>query len=144
LARRKSGQFNIYIQAQLNKNPAMAKKTILVVEDDNDGRQAICTILEGLGYGFLSFASAKEALAGIKGKTLDLALLDIMMPEMNGYELLAEIRKMPEFAQLPVIMVTAKDEDSEILEGYQYGADYYITKPFTSKQLQYGIKLYLD
>jgi DNA-binding response OmpR family regulator len=66
-----------------------------------------------------------------------------MMPGMNGYELLAKIREMPEFANLPIIMVTAKDEDSEIIEGYNFGADYYITKPFNSKQLEYGIKIYL-
>jgi CheY-like chemotaxis protein len=120
------------------------KQTILVVEDDNDSREAIVTILESLGYSVYAYNSAKSALADIKGKRFNLALLDIMMPEMNGYELLVEIKKMDEFKDMPVIMVTAKDEDSEILEGYQYGADYYITKPFTSKQLQYGIKLYLD
>lgn len=120
------------------------KKMILVVEDDTDSRQALCTIIEGLGYASLSFPSGKEALAGIQGQKLDLALIDIMMPQMNGYEFLAELRKIPEFKDLPVIMVTAKDEDSEILEGYQYGADYYITKPYTSKQLQYGIKLYIE
>lgn len=123
---------------------ALGKKNILVVEDDNDGRQAIVVILEALGYEPLAFASAKEALAGLEGKRVDLALLDIMMPEMNGYELLQELRKMPQYAKVPVIMVTARDADNDVLEGYQYGADYYITKPFTSKQLQYGIKLYLD
>ena len=119
-------------------------KTILVVEDDIDGKQAVCTILESLGYKHLSFSSAKEALAGIKGHNIDLALLDIMMPEMNGYDLLTEMRKFPEYKALPVIMVTARDDDSDILEGYQYGADYYITKPFNAKQLQYGINLFLD
>lgn len=120
------------------------KRTLLVVEDDTDSRTAICTILEGLGYEHIAFGSAKEALAGIKGKKIDLALLDIMMPEMNGYELLREIKQLPEFKELPVIMVTAKDQDSEILEGYQFGADYYITKPFTAKQLDYGIKIFLS
>ncbi|MCO6432127.1 MAG: response regulator [Deltaproteobacteria bacterium] len=119
------------------------KSTILVVEDDKDSRLALCAILEGLGYNHLSFASAAEALADIPGKKIDLALLDIMMPGMNGYELLQKIREMPQFADLPIIMVTAKDEDSEIIEGYNFGADYYITKPFNSKQLEYGIKIYL-
>ena len=119
------------------------KKTILVVEDDADSRNALCTILEALGFDPLAFASAKSALAGIQGKKISLALLDIMMPEMNGYELLREIKQIPEFKELPVLMVTAKDEDSEILEGYQFGADYYITKPFTSKQLEYGIRIFL-
>ncbi len=120
------------------------KKVILVVEDDNDSRTAITTILESLGFAPLAFGSAKEALIGIVGKHLDMALLDIMMPEMNGYELLGEIRKIPELKELPVIMITAKDTDGEILEGYQHGADYYITKPFTSKQLEYGIRIFLN
>ncbi len=121
-----------------------SKKTILVVEDDQDSRNAICAMLEALGFDHISFSGAKEALAVIKDKPIDLAMLDIMMPEMNGYELLAALRKIPEFKELPVIMVTAKDEDSEILEGYQSGADYYITKPFTSKQLEYGIRIFLS
>ena len=120
-----------------------SKSAILVVEDDPDSRAALCTMLEALGYQHLSFGSAKDALEGIKGRQLGIALLDIMMPEMNGYELLKKIKEMPEFKALPIIMVTAKDQDSEILEGYQYGADYYITKPFTAKQLEYGLKIFL-
>ncbi len=120
-----------------------SKKTILVVEDDNDTRAAICTMLETLGYQHVSFSSAKDALNAVKGLKINLAMLDIMMPEMNGYELMKEIKKVPQFSELPVIMVTAKDQDSEILEGYQTGADYYITKPFTVRQLQYGIRIFL-
>ncbi|MCB0330343.1 MAG: response regulator [Bdellovibrionales bacterium] len=120
------------------------KSVILVVEDDDDSRAALCAILEALGYEFLAFGSGTEAVAGVKGKKIDLALLDIMMPVMNGYEVLEKIREMDEFAELPIIMVTAKDQDGEILEGYQYGADYYITKPFTSKQIEYGIKLFIS
>lgn len=120
------------------------KKTILVVEDDPDTRAALCTMLESLGFSHVSFGSAKETLNSLKGLSIDLALLDIMMPEMNGYELLREIKKLPEFKELPVIMVTAKDQDSEILEGYQFGADYYITKPFTARQLEYGIRIFLS
>ncbi len=120
------------------------KKTILVVEDDPDTRAAMCTMLETLGYSHVSYGLAKEALSAIKGVHIDLALLDIMMPEMNGYELMAEIKKIPEYRELPIIMVTAKDQDSEILEGYQFGADYYITKPFTTRQLDYGIRIFLS
>jgi DNA-binding response OmpR family regulator len=121
----------------------MKKKKILVVEDDADTLGAIVTMLEALGYHALPFSSAKAALRGITEEKLDLALLDIMMPEMNGYELLRALKQLPQFEKLPVVMVTAKDRDSEILEGYHYGADYYITKPFTTKQLEYGIKLFI-
>lgn len=120
------------------------KKNILVVEDDDDSRTLICTMVRSLGHHPLSFRGGAEAIAGIPGKKLDLALLDIMMPEMNGYELMAEIKKLDGFDSLNVIMVTAKDRDSEVLEGYQHGADYYITKPFTKQQLEYGINLFIN
>lgn len=121
----------------------MSKKRILVVEDDEDSRSALCVIIESFGHEPIAFASGEDALAAIPGEKFHLALLDIMMPKMNGYELLEKIKAMPEFSHLPVIMVTAKDQDSEILAGYQSGADYYITKPFTSKQLLYGMNLFL-
>ena len=120
------------------------KKNILVVEDDKDTRDAITTMLENLGFIPIAFSGGKEALAGVKDKKIDLALLDIMMPEMNGYELMAELKKEPNFKEIPIIMVTAKDKDSEVLEGYQVGADYYITKPFTIRQLEYGLKIFLS
>lgn len=118
-------------------------KSILVVEDDVDARMALCAMLEGLGYSPIPFGSGKDALDGIGQHKIDLALLDVMMPEMNGYELLKSLREIPEYKKLPIIMVTARDDDSDVLEGYQYGADYYITKPFTTEQLRYGLELYL-
>jgi DNA-binding response OmpR family regulator len=119
-------------------------KRILVVEDDADCRTALCVILESLGFDPVSFGTAREALEKVKDESFAIALLDIMMTEMNGYELLEELKKFPQFEDTPFIMVTAKDEDSEILEGYKSGADYYITKPFTSKQIEYGLKLFLN
>ena len=117
--------------------------TILIVEDDTDSRQAISVMTESLGYRPLACASGPEALELLKDHKVALALLDIMMPGMDGYELLHEIRKLPDLEKLPIIMVTAKDQDSEILEGYRYGADYYIPKPFRINQLEYGIRLFL-
>ena len=64
-----------------------------------------------------------------------------MMPEMDGYQMLNKLKENPKTQSTPVVMLTAKDGDSEILEGYTSGADYYITKPFTIKQLEYGIKI---
>ena len=126
----------------------MSKKTILVVEDNNDSRAAMTVMIESFGYSVRGFADGESALKELcedqaNGRTLDLALLDIMMPNMNGYEVLVALKKIPQYQSLACIMVTAKDADSEIIEGYKYGADYYITKPFTAKQLKYGIELYL-
>lgn len=118
--------------------------TILVVEDDPDSRLAICVMLRSLGYQPLDFESGPAALKGIQGKSIELVLLDIMMPVMNGYEVLTRLKAMPEYSQVPIIMVTAREAESDILGGYQAGADYYITKPFTAKQLEYGIKIFLS
>ena len=123
----------------------MSDRTILVVEDDRDSRTALCLILEALGYQYISASSGKEALSLVaQNSAIDLALVDIMMPEMYGYQVLAELRKIPALENIPVVMVTAKDADAEVLEGYKYGADYYITKPYTAKQIEYGIKLYIE
>ena len=120
------------------------QKTILIVDDDPDGREVLVRIVQNLGYRPLAFGSGAQCLAGVQGQRIDLALLDIMMPEMNGYELMKELKSQPEFAELPVIMVTAKSDDSEMFEGYKYGADYYIPKPFNAKQIEWGIKTFLD
>jgi DNA-binding response OmpR family regulator len=122
----------------------MKKNRILVVEDDNDARNALCAMLEGLGHEPISFASAVPVMDAIKGTKIDLAMLDIMMPDMNGYELLQLLRASEEFESIPVFMVTAKNNDDEVLKGYEYGADYYIMKPYTSKQIDYGMKLFLE
>jgi two-component system, OmpR family, response regulator ResD len=116
---------------------------IVIVEDDDDSREALSTIIESLGYTPLSFSSAQSALDGLKGEDIAVFLLDIMMPKMNGYELLDALRAREEFKKTPVIMVTAKDDDKEVLEGYKHGADYYITKPYTAKQIEFGLNLYL-
>jgi DNA-binding response OmpR family regulator len=70
-------------------------------------------------------------------------LLDVMMPRMSGLDVLKALKANPETASIPVIMVTAKTTDDDVLHGYQQGADYYITKPFTADQLLYGINLVL-
>lgn len=126
----------------------MEKKTILCVDDSSDALRLLMMMLESQGYLTRGFEDAEKALAELQedeanGRTVDIALLDLMMPRMNGYELLSGIRKIKKYASLPVIMVTAKDKDDEVLDGYHQGADYYITKPFTVDQLKYGLDLYL-
>jgi two-component system phosphate regulon response regulator PhoB len=85
-----------------------------------------------------------EALGWVRREAFDLVLLDVMMPGMSGFEVLAEIRTQPATATLPVILLTAKTQDDDLMTGYDGGADYYITKPFTPKQLFYGIEWVLE
>jgi CheY-like chemotaxis protein len=118
-------------------------KRILIVDDNPDSVMIMRTILENRGYQISTAMSGAEALAHIKEDGADLVLLDVMMPEMSGLEVLQRIKDDSATGLLPVILVTAKTHDEDVLSGYQYGADYYITKPFTAKQLLYGVNLFL-
>ena len=79
----------------------------------------------------------------LKTQKPDLIILDIMMPEMDGLEVLSRLKAVAETATIPVILLTAKVQYEDVLGGYKLGADYYITKPFTSTQLVNGINLLL-
>jgi CheY-like chemotaxis protein len=117
--------------------------SVLVVDDNEDVRQIISKMLVGHGYEVRLAHDGPSALAAIEAARPDVILLDVMMPEMNGIKVLDRIRANPRSAAVPVIMVTAKSQDEDVLAGYKYGADYYITKPFTSRRLLYGIGLVL-
>jgi len=118
-------------------------KTIMVVDDNPDIITIVKTILEGKGYSVLSASSGAELLNMLKVQNPDLIILDIMMPEMDGLEVLSRLKAMSETAKIPVILLTAKVQYEDVLGGYKLGADYYITKPFTSTQLVNGINLLL-
>jgi CheY-like chemotaxis protein len=119
------------------------KHRVLVVDDNPDSVAIMRGVLEGRGYDVAAAHSGTEALQFLKKEKVDLVLLDVMMPEMSGMEVLQRIKEDAATGRLPVILVTAKTQDEDVLSGYQYGADYYITKPFTAKQLVYGIELIL-
>jgi two-component system alkaline phosphatase synthesis response regulator PhoP len=120
----------------------MSRK-ILVVDDNVDSLTIIRSMLESRGYTVRAAQSGPEALAQLEREVPDLVLLDVMMPEMSGLEVLERLRSAHATAKVPVIMVTAKMQDDDLMAGYQHGADYYITKPCTSNQLLYGIGLVL-
>ena len=118
----------------------MKKKIILVVEDD---LSLVDTYKLALGDSFeiLVAYNGKEALDVINTQVPDLILMDIMMPEMDGMEALTHLKKNSATAKIPVILVTAKVKHKDVLDGYQSGADYYITKPFTNMELMNGINM---
>lgn len=119
------------------------KKTIMVVDDNPDIITIVKTILEGRGYTVFSASSGPELLNMLPDHKPDLIILDIMMPEMDGLEVLTRLKGKTESATIPVILLTAKVQYEDVLGGYKLGADYYITKPFTSTQLVNGINLLL-
>lgn len=121
------------------------KASILVVEDDFGARTIVKTILSGKGYTVTDCANGNEALEILQDKTFDLIVLDLMMPGLSGYDVVVHLKQRPETQNIPVIMLTAKSESSDVLRGYRdFGCDYYITKPFTSAQLVQGVELVLS
>ena len=119
-------------------------RTILVVDDNLDSTLILRSILETQNFTVRVANSGPDALAQLAREVPDVILLDVMMPEMSGFEVLERIKTTHATSKVPVIMVTAKMHDEDVMTGYQYGADYYITKPCTAKQLLYGISLVFD
>lgn len=112
-----------------------AAKTILVVEDEGDLRELIGFNLEREGYVCRRLADGDEALAEIANRIPDLVILDRMLPNTSGDEVLAQLRRDQRTATIPVVMLTAKAEELDELVGFAMGADDYVTKPFSMKAL---------
>ena len=106
--------------------------TILVVEDDERIRTAVRLALEKEGWSVLEAASGEEALKVFQSDKCDILLIDIMLPGIDGFEVCRSIRKLSE---VPVVMVTARDDTHDVVAGLEAGADDYLTKPFAPKEL---------
>jgi phosphate regulon transcriptional regulator PhoB len=112
-----------------------ARKSILVVDDEKDIVALVAYNLEQEGYRVLAAADGEKALTVIKNERLDLVILDLMLPGIKGLDICRIIRRQPETEWLPVIMLTAKGEDLDKVIGLEMGADDYITKPFSVREL---------
>lgn len=110
-------------------------KTILIVEDEADIASLIKLYLEKEGYHTALAKTGTDALKSLSSERPDMVILDLMLPEMDGLELCKKIRNKSETALLPIIMLTAKTEESDTIVGLELGADDYITKPFSPKAL---------
>ena len=118
-------------------------KNILVVDDEKTICDLIKIRLTQDGYNVTTALSGKEALGIAEKKDFDLIVLDIMMPEMDGYTVLEEMRKKDSLKNTPVMFLTAKNTDNEVWEGWQSGVDYYVTNPFDTSTLLRAIKICL-
>jgi len=121
----------------------MANETILIIEDDADIRELISYNMTREGYKILECASAEEATKLLQRKLPDLILLDLMLPGTDGFAFCRAIRSEERTARLPVIMVTARDEDADIVAGLEVGADDYMTKPFSARILSARVRAVL-
>lgn len=114
------------------------KKTILIVDDEERIRKMLRLMLENRDYRVFEASNGSEALKAFSAVSPDLVILDVMMPEMDGFTCLKEIREQ---SDIPVLMLTAKGEDYDQVEGLQGGADDYVIKPFTPMVLATRIEV---
>lgn len=116
---------------------------IYIVEDDQNIREIESFALKNSGYHVLDYSNAKDFYRAVKEKKPDAVLLDIMLPDEDGMEILQKLRKNPETKRLPIIMVTAKSTELDRVKGLDSGADDYIVKPFGVMELISRVKALL-
>lgn len=123
----------------------MAKSHVLIVEDEADIQQLVSYNLIKAGFHVTCADSAEEGMISLKREEIDCILLDLMLPGMSGTELCALVKtgELRQYSAIPIIMLTAKGEEEDVVTGLEYGADDYITKPFSPKVLIARIKAVL-
>ena len=113
----------------------MVPTRILVVEDERDIAALIAYHLTKEGYRVRTAEGGQEALEAVAAERPDLMLLDVMLPGYSGYEVLAEVRRLQGLSEMPVIILTARREEADRVRGLELGADDYLTKPFSPREL---------
>ncbi len=121
----------------------MQKRHLLVVEDDEDILELVAYNLAKAGYRVTKAATGREALARVAEEPPDLVVLDLMLPETDGTEVCRRLKGDANTSAIPVVMLTAKGEESDIVAGLELGADDYITKPFSPQVLLARIRAVL-
>jgi class 3 adenylate cyclase len=116
---------------------------ILVIEDAPANIQALSAILKGAGYQISIATNGRQGLEALERVRPDLILLDIMMPEMDGFETCRRIKASPAWREIPVIFLTARTETADIVQGFELGAVDYVAKPFNAHELLARVKTHL-
>ncbi len=119
-------------------------KKILAVDDERHIVRLVQVNLERAGYQVVTAFDGREALEKVESEKPDLVILDVMMPYMDGFEVLQLLRKNQATRELPVIMLTAKAQDADVFRGWQSGVDCYLTKPFNPMELISFVRRCLD
>lgn len=120
------------------------KPLIMIVDDIYDNIEVLLTVLKVRGYDLVYAMSGKEALEKLETCRPDLILLDILMPEMDGFETCDAIKDLPGMDEIPIIFLTGVNDQDYILQGFEYGAVDYITKPFNTLELISRVKNHID
>ena len=122
----------------------MKKNKILIVDDNPKNIQVLANSLGDTKYEIEYTTNGFDAIEWVNKDTFDLILLDVMMPEMDGYETCTRIKINPTFKDLPIIFITAKTDVESLVKGFDYGAVDYITKPFNKKELCARVKTHIE
>ena len=109
--------------------------TILVADDEQDIRELVAYRLSRSGYRIIEARDGEEAFQLAGDQALDMAVLDVMMPRLNGFDLTRRFRDTPATQRLPILLMSASVQEADISRGFAAGADGYLTKPFTPDQL---------
>ncbi len=121
----------------------MAKR-ILAVDDEKHILRLVQINLEKAGYEVVTASNGREALESVRAQMPSLIVMDVMMPEMDGLEALQTLKNDEATAHIPVVMLTAKAQDADVFQGWQSGADLYLTKPFNPIELLTFVKRIFD
>ena len=116
------------------------RKKILIADDEPSIVAAVEFLLQRNGYEVHVARNGEEALELVEAHNPDLVLLDVMMPRKSGYEVCARLRERKEWRHIKIIMLSAKGRDAEVSKGLSMGADVYVTKPFSTRELTEKIK----
>lgn len=119
-------------------------KKILAVDDERHIVRLVEVNLQRAGYEVVTAYDGREALEKVQSENPDLVVLDVMMPYMDGFEVLKNLKADPATAEIPVIMLTAKAQDADVFKGWQSGVDCYLTKPFNPMELLTFVKRIFD
>lgn len=118
-------------------------KKVLIADDEQNIVISLEFLLRREGFEVLIASDGEEALIKLRAEKPDLVLLDVMMPKMNGFDVCQAIRADPELANMRVLMLTAKGREAEVSKGLGLGADAYMTKPFSTKELVVQVRALL-
>ncbi|AUC62155.1 Phosphate regulon transcriptional regulatory protein PhoB (SphR) [Cyanobacterium sp. HL-69] len=118
-----------------SENLGKEKSLILIVDDLKANLKLLTYILEAKGYQTSFAISGRDALERLTVLTPDLILLDLMMPDLNGLEVCQRVKSNPDYRDIPIIFLTASQEEHHLIEAFELGADDYVTKPFRKPEL---------
>jgi len=122
-------------RAMIQGNSPMSKERILVVDDEEDILELVRFNLSREGHEVICAASGEKALEILKSKPVDLMVLDLMLPGMDGFTVAKRVKSDPRIKHLPIVMLTARGSESDVVTGLQLGAEDYVTKPFSPRVL---------